>query len=67
MLVELFTPDNDTTLMVVCDPKVTTVGSNLAGVTTSFVPKLDAKDSTTNVCLVHYLPTIQYTPTPIKF
>lgn len=43
MLVELFTPDNDTTVMILCDVNVTKVGNSL-GFNGSKVPVMDSRE-----------------------
>ena len=50
MLVELFTPDNETTVMVICNPQVTHTGENLEMTKTDYLnPQLESKDGSTNV------------------
>lgn len=49
MLVELFTPDNDTTVMVICNPQITHVGDNLDTVAADVPLTLEAKDDSTQV------------------
>ena len=51
MLVELFTPDNDTTVMVICNPEVTHVGDSLNITADDVTAVLDAKDSSANVSI----------------
>ena len=49
MLVELFTPDNETTVMILCNVAVASIGSNLTpGVGTPTVV-MDSKDNSTQV------------------
>lgn len=43
MLVELFTPDNETTVMILCDVNVTYIGSSLS-FNGSKVPTMDARE-----------------------
>ena len=43
MLIEIFTPDNDTTVMVVCNPQITHVGGNLDLNQNTVTPVLEAK------------------------
>ena len=49
LLVELFTPDNDTTVMVICSPTVTFVGSNLNVNTSASLPVMSSLDGSYNV------------------
>ncbi|XP_061187043.1 uncharacterized protein LOC133195201 [Saccostrea echinata] len=44
MLVELFTPDNETTVMILCDVNVTNVGSSLT-FNGSKIPTMDARET----------------------
>ena len=43
MLVELFTPDNETTVMILCDVNVTSLGEKLS-ITGSTTPTMDARE-----------------------
>lgn len=44
MLVELFTPDNETTVMILCDVNVTAIGSSLS-FNGSKVPDMDSRET----------------------
>ena len=49
LLVELFAPDSDFTIMKLCHPEILHSGSALSYNTTQAEPVLDAKDGTKNV------------------
>ncbi len=54
LLVEVFTPDNETTVMVICDPQVTFVGSNLLDIDSTLNTVecvLDSKDGSRKVSI----------------
>ena len=54
ILVELFTPDNDTTVMVLCAVAITHVGMNLDVDPTVVVPVMDSKDGSINVSQFYF-------------
>lgn len=47
--VELFTPDNSTTVMIICSPQITWVGKNMNFSNYNLVPVLSASDNSYNV------------------
>ena len=49
MLVELFTPDNVTTVMILCDVVIASIGSNLSPDVASPTVVMDSKDNSTMV------------------
>ena len=49
LLVELFTPDNRTTIMALCNPEITYVGANLNINPAMVVPTLESKDGSVHV------------------
>jgi len=56
LVIELFTPDNDTTVMLLCTPRVSYVGK-FVNFTGPGIPVLDSLDGTYNVSLC-FIPQI---------
>jgi len=53
--VELFTPDNATTVMVICNPQITMQGKNIRFTNTGMQPVLSSLDGSYNVSLMKCL------------
>lgn len=49
LLVELFTPDNSTTIMVICNPQIVWVGQNIYFDESKAQPVMDSLDGSLNV------------------
>lgn len=54
LLVELFTPDNTTTIMVICNPQIVWVGPNIVFDQSRAQPVMDSLDGSLNVSSIAF-------------
>lgn len=62
LLVELFTPDNTSTIMIICNPQIVWVGSNIKFNTSQAAPVMDSLDGSLNVSTLYKMFVIQVNP-----